>query len=302
MKDLTHGIRIAGLFVIALVLAGCGGGGGYDIPPDTVIPTTIVPPLPLPGPNTVACSNVAQDFSRLAPGEDVKDYWEGCPSTSGGRARYATDLLADPANTLSRHGDAHRTTRNLYGSFAGKHDRFVVIACYPTVADNPRPDYPLPTGQSRAAHADRRRAAAVRGRRGPLSGARVFARLRRQPALRTTTLPRCPGSRATAMSWWPRFMATRAFPTVRIDDFDDAVMVLSHLGDFTALQAIAAVVDVGRARPRARASAMARPRRCNADRRLRGEHGRRDADADGRRRIHRRPPDCRRPRLPSIRD
>ncbi|HEV2039702.1 MAG TPA: hypothetical protein VGT81_06605, partial [Casimicrobiaceae bacterium] len=59
-----------------------------------------VAPLPLPGPFPVACSNVVQDFNRVATGESARDYWEGVPR-SGGGSRYVTDLLADPANTLS---------------------------------------------------------------------------------------------------------------------------------------------------------------------------------------------------------
>jgi hypothetical protein len=47
----------------------------------------------------VGCSSVAQDFSRLAPGEDASGYWKGSPSASGA-PRYATDLLADAANTF----------------------------------------------------------------------------------------------------------------------------------------------------------------------------------------------------------
>jgi hypothetical protein len=41
--------------------------------------STVLTPLPLPGPYPVGCSNVTQDFSRVAPGEDVQAYWEGLP-------------------------------------------------------------------------------------------------------------------------------------------------------------------------------------------------------------------------------
>src|SRR5262245_22725893 len=61
----------------ALALAGCGGGGGDDggMGP-TMQPTEVVNPLPLPGPNAVACSNVSQNFGRVTAGVDVTDYWE----------------------------------------------------------------------------------------------------------------------------------------------------------------------------------------------------------------------------------
>jgi predicted dienelactone hydrolase len=233
MKVLAHRIPIAGLFVIALALAGCGGGGGYDIPPDTVIPTTIVPPLPLAGPNTVACSNVAQDFGRLAPGEDVRDYWEGAP-TDGGTARYATDLLADPANTLAVTVRAPNDG-NLYGSFAGKDVVSVVIVCYPTSAGNSRLDYPLPTGLV-VPHMQT-------GAEPPL-----FA----DPATRYPVLAFSHGyggsplsdDYVAALSWFASygyivvapFHGDARISAIRIDNFDDAVMVLAHLRDFTALQ------------------------------------------------------------------
>ena len=43
-------------------------------------------PLPLPGPFPVACSNVVQDFNRVAAGESASDYWEGVPAQAAGRA------------------------------------------------------------------------------------------------------------------------------------------------------------------------------------------------------------------------
>ena len=59
-----------------------------------------VPPLALPGPYTVECSNMEQDFTRLAPGEDVQLYWEGVPRADG-TPRKPSDLLIDPADTAS---------------------------------------------------------------------------------------------------------------------------------------------------------------------------------------------------------
>ena len=128
--------------VIALTMSGCGGGGGD--PSNTPPPSVVVPPLTLPGPYPVACSNVAQDFSRVAPGENAKGYWAGSPSASG-TPQYVTDLLADPADTLSVTVTAPNND-NLYGSFAGKQVVFVMLVCYPTITDNPRADYLLPTG------------------------------------------------------------------------------------------------------------------------------------------------------------
>src|SRR5450759_1533397 len=140
MNGFLRGLLLAALSGIAL--AGCGGGGDDSNPPGASAPTAVVQPLEARGgPYAVACSNVVQDFSRMGAGEDVTNYWEGMPSDNG-TARYATDLLADPDNTLIATVTAPQDS-NLYGDFAGQEVKFVVIACYPTTADNPRPDYPL---------------------------------------------------------------------------------------------------------------------------------------------------------------
>lgn len=246
MKTFALGTLYSGLFGTILAFTGCGGGGGNDSPPGTVLPTTVVPALPLPGPNTVACSNVVQDFTRLAPGEEVKDYWEGAPTASG-RARYATDLLADPANTLSVTVRAPNDGQ-LYGSFAGKDIVSVVIVCYPTVTGNSRPNYPLPTGQV-VPHMQM-------GAEPPL-----FA----DPTTRYPVLAFSHGYSGSplsddylgALSWFASYGYVVVAPfhgdprisDLTIDDFNDAVKVFSHLGDFTALQtmrplAMSAVLDL----------------------------------------------------------
>lgn len=132
MNGFLRRALLAALSGIALTLAGCGGGGGSS---SGNAPTAVVQPLPLPGPYAVACSNIVQDFTRLGAGEDVTSYWKGTP-------RYVTDLLADPGNTLIATVTAPQDS-NLYGQFAGQQLEFVVLVCYPTTADNPRPDYPL---------------------------------------------------------------------------------------------------------------------------------------------------------------
>ncbi|MBN1548168.1 MAG: hypothetical protein JW902_16060, partial [Syntrophaceae bacterium] len=101
-------------------------------------PTVVVQPLPMPGPYAVACTNVAQSFNPEWDEEDVKSYWEGT-------GHYVTELLTDPDNTLIARVTAPLDTE-LYGSFAGEEVDFVVIACYPTTADNAYSNYPLPTG------------------------------------------------------------------------------------------------------------------------------------------------------------
>jgi predicted dienelactone hydrolase len=96
-----------------------------------------------PGAYPVACSNVEQDFSRVAPGAGATNYWEG--SAPGGG--YVTDLLTDPAHAfvvdVTLPGDGQ-----LFGSFANRSLLFAALVCYPTSVTNTRPDYALPNGKS----------------------------------------------------------------------------------------------------------------------------------------------------------
>ncbi|MEP6997567.1 MAG: hypothetical protein ABI900_07960 [Betaproteobacteria bacterium] len=102
----------------------------------------VVDPLP-PGPYAVGCSNIAQDFSRVQPGESAQNYWEGYPD--GSRERYVTQLLADPADALMVDVSVP-DDRELFTNRAGAQVPFALLVCYPTTADNPYPDYPLPSG------------------------------------------------------------------------------------------------------------------------------------------------------------
>ncbi len=217
----------------AFALVGCGGGSGN--PPGAAAPTVVVQPLALPGPYAVACSNIVQDFSRVAAGEDVASYWEGNPSDSG-VPRYATDLLADPENTLIATVTAPNDS-NLYGSFAGMNVPFVVIACYPTTGDNPRPDYPLPTGK-------------VVPHMQTGSDAPLFAdNAARYPVIAFShgySGSPISGDYISGLSVLASygfivvapFHGDLRFSDLQIDDIGDAVTVLSHLSDFTAMQAL----------------------------------------------------------------
>lgn len=241
------GLMFGALTILAL--AGCGGGNPN--PPGAAAPTDVVQPLPLPGPYAVGCSNVDQDFSRVGPGEDVASYWEGMPADNGTQ-RYATDLLADPADTLiatvTAPGDPH-----LYGSFAGQQIAFVVLACYPTPADNPRPDYPLPTGN-------------VVPHMQTGSDAPLFA----DPAARYPVIAFSHGYSGSPISGdyilglsvlasygyvvVAPFHGDLRYSDLRIDNLSDAVTVLSHFSDFTAMQAlrplsISAALDLVLAHP-----------------------------------------------------
>jgi hypothetical protein len=137
MMSLLAARRALGAFALFATLASSAAARLAD-------PSTLAP-LPLPGPYPVGCSNVAQDFSRVAPGEDVQAYWEALPRANGS-SRAITDLLSDPANTLGVTVNAPNNSE-VFGSYAGRTLRFSVLVCYPTTANNPYPDYVLPTGR-----------------------------------------------------------------------------------------------------------------------------------------------------------
>jgi hypothetical protein len=123
-------------FLVAVALAGPA--------PAQFDPFAVAAPRPLQGPYPIACSNVAQDFSRLPAGEPVEATWEGFPRTNGS-SRYITDLLSEPNDTLIVRFTAP-DDRVLFGPWSGQALSDVVLVCYPTTTANGRPDYPLPNG------------------------------------------------------------------------------------------------------------------------------------------------------------
>lgn len=147
MKTLSTLIAAPLLGLATLLLAGCGGGSGGNLPVTTPPATPlskVATPLALPGPHAVGCSNVAQNLTRLHPDESATDYWKGSPAANG-TARYVTDLLADPVHTLTFTLTAPDDAA-LYGPFAGNRIPYALLICYPTAADNPNADYSLPNG------------------------------------------------------------------------------------------------------------------------------------------------------------
>ncbi len=234
MKALMRGAKVAALAGLVAAVAGCGGGGSEN-PPGTVIPTGIVAPAALPGPYPVACSNVAQDFTRMAPGENAQDYWEGLPG-GGPSARYASALIADPADALA----ATVTTSDdgsLYGRFAGKDVAFTVLTCYPTTTTNARPDYALPTGR-----------VVPRMQTGADAPILPDAAARYPVLLFSHGYGGSPlsGDYLTAISWFAShgyvvvapFHGDPRFSDLRVEDISDAIKILSNLRDFVALQTL----------------------------------------------------------------
>ncbi len=236
MNGYLRGTLLAALSGIALAIAGCGGGGDGSNPGGAPAPTVVVQPLPLPGPFTVACSNVVQDFNRVAAGEDVTSYWEGAPSGDG-TPRYATDLLADPGNTLIASVTAPQDS-NLYGSFAGDNVAFVVLACYPTADNNPRPDYPLWTTGKVVPHMQT-------GTEAPIF-ADASARYPVVAFSHGYSGSPISGDYISALSVFASygyvviapFHGDVRFSDLRIDNLGDAIALASQLDNFTALQAL----------------------------------------------------------------
>ena len=100
----------------------------------------LVPPI-APGRFAVACSNIAQDASRIAPGLSASDYWEGRYD------HYITEILANPQATL-RFNAFVPFQLELYPNHFGRIVPFVAIVCHPTPRSNSDPDYVLPgTGE-----------------------------------------------------------------------------------------------------------------------------------------------------------
>jgi len=103
-------------------------------------PLARVAPL-APGPHVAACSNLAQDFSRLN-GEPVEAYWEGIPRD--GQYRYVTQLLTEPSAALRFSVTPPHT--DLFPRLRGEAKEYLGVFCYPTSSANTRADFALPNG------------------------------------------------------------------------------------------------------------------------------------------------------------
>jgi len=254
MNKFLRGSLLAALLGIVLALAGCGGGGGgggSSNPPDAEAPTAVVQPLPLPGPYAVACSNVVQDFTRVGAGEDVTSYWDGM-SSDNGMARYATDLLADPDNTLIATVTAPQDS-NLYGEFAGQEVKFVVLALYPTTDNNPRPDYPLPTGKV-VPHMQTGSDAPLFADASARYPVLAFSHGYRGSPLTSDYLLALTVFASYGYVVIAPFHGDLRFSDLKIDNLGDAIAIASHLDNFTAMQAlrplsISAALDLVLAHP-----------------------------------------------------
>lgn len=250
MNGFLRRTLLVALSGIALALAGCGGGGSSN-PPGAVAPTVVVQPLPLPGPYAVACSNIVQDFSRVGAGQAVQSYWEGLPWDNG-TTRYVTDLLADPGNTLIATVNAPNDS-NLYGSFAGQNVTFVVLACYPTTADNPYDNYLLPTGKV-VPHMQTGSDPPLFADNSTRYPVVAFSHGYSGSPLSSDYIAALSIFASYGYVVIAPFHGDLRFSDLKIDNLSDVIAVASHLEDFTALQAlrplsISAALDLVLAHP-----------------------------------------------------
>lgn len=231
------------VLLVCAFAASCGGGGSSNISPDASAPTAVVQPLPLPGPYAVACSNVAQDFDQV---EDVTSYWEGT-------GHYVSDLLTDRGNTLIATVTAPQDS-NLYGDFAGQPVEFVVLVFYPTTADNPRPDYPLPTGDV-VPHMQTGSEAPLFADASTHYPVVVFSHgFGNSPITSEDYISALSIIASYGYVVIAPFHGDFRFSDLNIDNLGDAIEVASHLDNFTALQAlrplsISAALDLVLAHP-----------------------------------------------------
>jgi predicted dienelactone hydrolase len=193
----------------------------------------VVDPLP-PGPYAVGCSNVEQDFSRVQAGETASNYWEGSPD--GSRQRYVTQLLVDPVDALTVNVTVP-DDRVLFVNHATQQVPTTLLVCYPTASDNPRPDYPLPTGNAvphmqRGAEAPIWAAPAVRWPVLMFSHGLVGSPLSNDYIVALTVLASYGYAVVAPFHGDPRFA------DIKIDNLSDAIYAALHFPTYVEMQAI----------------------------------------------------------------
>ncbi len=213
--------RLSAAFTLAFAL--CGAANAQL--------SQAVPPIG-PGVFPVACSNVEQDFSRVAPGATVESYWEGGAPGGG----YVTNLLVDPANAfvvdVTLPGD-----RELFGDFAGDTLRFAAIVCYPTSAANPRPDYPLPNGQ-RVPHMQRDGDAPIFPDATTRFPVLVFSHGLGGSPLSSDYLDALTLFASHGYAVVAPFHADARISSINLSSSNDVVEALLHFSNYTALQSV----------------------------------------------------------------
>lgn len=225
-----------GLLVLVLALNACGGSDDAAAPPAApTAPSDTVAPFALAGPYAVGCSNVAQDFNRATGTDDVVAHWEASP-TSNGAARNITDLLVDPANTLSVSVTTPND-RGLYGAFAARPVASTVLVCYPTATNNPRANYALPTGET-VPHMQLGAEAPLFADATARYPVLAFSHGLRGSPLSGDYLPAIKVFASYGYVVVAPFHGDPRFVALTLSDFGDVLRLLGDLPNFLALQAV----------------------------------------------------------------
>src|SRR5262249_2925496 len=126
---------------------------------------------------------------------------------------------------------------DIYGSSAGHAIPYIIIVCYPTSSDNPRPDYALPTGRvvpHMQRGADLPLWPAGTGRVPLLLFSHGYAGSPLSTDYRDGPAPLAAYGYIVAAP----FHGDTRFADLVIDDFSDAVYLLLHARDLLAMQAV----------------------------------------------------------------
>ncbi len=182
------------------------------------------------GPYAVGCSNVEQDFSRVASGQSAQSYWDGVDG------RYVTELLVDPAHAIVAQ---QRIPNDFvqFGTFLGSTFPYVALVCYPTSAANPYPDYPLPTGNA-VPHMQRGGDAPVFADAGKRYPVLLFSHGLSGSPIDGDYVEAVKVFASYGYVVVAPFHGDLRFADIEIDNFRDVVYAVLHFQGFVAMQAV----------------------------------------------------------------
>lgn len=188
-----------------------------------------MPPLG-PGPYPVGCSNVEQDFSRVASGQTAQSYWDGVDG------RYVTELLVDPAHAIVAQ---QRIPNDFvqFGTYIGSTYPYVALVCYPTTAGNPYPDYPLPGGNA-VPHMQRGADAPVFASAGQRYPVLLFSHGLSGSPIDGDYVEAVKVFASYGYVVVAPFHGDLRFADIDIEDLNDALYALLHFQGFVAMQAV----------------------------------------------------------------
>jgi hypothetical protein len=222
MRHRRLGVLLAG----AALALGAGSVRAVD-------PLAVIAPRGS-GSYAVGCSNIEQDFSRVAAGESAALYWEGVPT--GGRSRYVTDLLVDPVNTptiaLPIPDDAE-----LFGPFRNRTLPQALLICYPTAAGNPYAGFPVPGGNV-VPHMQRGSAPPIFAQPGARYPTLLFSHGLGGSPLSSDYLQALVLLASNGYIVVAPFHADARIVDIRLEDLNDLLTAILNFPKYTAMQSI----------------------------------------------------------------